>query len=52
MMNELRDRVSGSTIFTQFDLKSGYNLIQIKEGDELMTAFARARVILNIWSCH
>ena len=38
-MNELRDRVGGSTIFTKLDLKSGYNLIRIKEGDEWKTAF-------------
>ena len=39
LMKELRDRVDGSTIFTKLDLKSGYNLIQIKEGDEWKTAF-------------
>ena len=38
-MNELRDHVSGSTIFTKLDLKSGYNLIRRKEGDEWKTAF-------------
>ena len=38
LMNELRDCVGGSTIFTKLDLKSGYNLIQIKEGDEWKTA--------------
>ena len=27
LMNELRDRVQGSKIFTKIDLKSGYNLI-------------------------
>ena len=39
LMNELRNRVGGSTIFTKLDLMSGYNLIQIKEGDEWKTAF-------------
>ena len=39
LMNELRDRVGGFTILTKLDLKSGYNLIQIKEGDEWITAF-------------
>ena len=39
LMNELRDRVRGAKIFTKLDLKSGYNLIQIKEGDEWKTAF-------------
>ena len=38
-MNGLRDRVGGSTIFTKLFLKSGYNLIRIKEGDEWKTAF-------------
>ena len=39
LMNELRDRVQGAKIFTKIDLKWGYNLIRIKEGDELKTAF-------------
>ena len=38
-MDELRDQVCGSKIFTKIDLKIGYNLIQIKEGDEWKTAF-------------
>ena len=38
-MGELRDRVQGSRIFSKIDLKSGYNLIRIKEGDEWKTAF-------------
>jgi len=38
-MNELRDRVQGVKIFTKIDLKWGYNLIHIKEGDEWKTAF-------------
>jgi len=33
-MTELRERVAGATIFTKLDLKDGYNLIQIKKGDE------------------
>ena len=39
LMNELRDRVRGAKIFTKLDLKAGYNLIRIKEGDEWKTAF-------------
>jgi hypothetical protein len=38
-MNELHDWVQGSRIFSKIDLKSGYNLIRIKEGDEWKTAF-------------
>ena len=34
LMNELRDRVAGSRIFTKIDLKAGYNLIRIKPGEE------------------
>ena len=33
LMNELRDRVRGSKVFTKIDLKWGYNLIRIKAGD-------------------
>ena len=39
LMNELGDRVRGAKIFTNLDLKSAYNLIWIKEGDEWKTAF-------------
>ena len=39
LMNELRDHVCGAKIFTKLDLKSGYNLIRISEGDEWKTAF-------------
>jgi hypothetical protein len=38
-MTELRDPVARSKIFTKIDLKAGYNLIQIKHGDEWKTAF-------------
>ena len=39
LMSELRDRIVGAKIFTLIDLKSGYNLVRIKEGDEWKTAF-------------
>ena len=39
LMTELRDRVAGATIFTKLDLKDGYHLLRIKEGDEWKTAF-------------
>jgi hypothetical protein len=38
-MNELRDRISGSNYFTKLDLREGYYLVRIKEGDEWKTAF-------------
>ena len=38
-MTELRDRVAGARNFTKRDLKDGYHLVQIKEGDEWKTAF-------------
>ena len=38
-MNELRKRVGGSAKFTKLDLNSGYNVIRIKEGEELETSF-------------
>src|SRR5712664_768541 len=38
-MSELRDLVAGATIFTKLDLKDGYHLLRIKEGDEWKTAF-------------
>src|SRR5437868_6128974 len=39
IMRELRDRVEGSKIFSKLDLKKGYYLVRIKEGDEWKTAF-------------
>jgi len=38
-MTELRETVASATIFTQLDLKDGYYLIQIKNGDEWKTVF-------------
>jgi hypothetical protein len=38
-MTELQDCVRGSKFFTNIDLKNGYHLIRIKEGDEWKTAF-------------
>jgi hypothetical protein len=39
IMSELQDRVRGMKIFTKINLKNGYNLIQIKPGDEWKIAF-------------
>jgi len=38
-MQELQDRVQGAQWFTKMDLKNGFNLIRIREGDEWKTAF-------------
>jgi len=39
LIQELQDRVQGSRWFTKLDLKNGFNLIRIREGDEWKTAF-------------
>eukprot|EP00833_Pecoramyces_ruminatium_P003331 jgi/Orpsp1_1/1177363/evm.model.c7180000061152.1 len=39
LIGDLLDRVKGAKIFTKLDLKSAYNLVRIKEGDEHKTAF-------------
>jgi hypothetical protein len=39
IMSELQDHVRDSKIFTKIDLKNGYHLIRIKEGDEWKTTF-------------
>ena len=38
-MDELQDRTQGAQWFTKIDLKNGYHLIRMKEGDEWKTAF-------------
>ena len=39
LMQELQDQVRGAKWFTKMDLKNGFNLIRIREGDEWKTAF-------------
>ena len=39
LVNEIMDRLSGATIFTQLDLQDAYHWIQIWKGDEYKTAF-------------
>ena len=38
-MDEPKERVRGAKWFNKIDLKNGYHLIRIKEGDEWKTAF-------------
>jgi hypothetical protein len=39
LTNDLIEKLQGAKIFLKLDLKSGYNLVRIKEGDEWKTAF-------------
>ena len=39
LLDDLRDRLQGAKIFSQIDLKSAFNLIRMKEGEEYKTAF-------------
>ena len=39
LMNELQERVAGTTYFTKLELKDGYHLIRIRKGNEGKTAF-------------
>jgi len=39
LMQELQDRIQGAQWFNKMDLKNGFHLIRIKEGDKWKTAF-------------
>ncbi|SCV73791.1 BQ2448_6221 [Microbotryum intermedium] len=39
LIPEALDQIRGAKIYTKLDLRSGYNLVRIKEGDEWKTAF-------------
>jgi len=39
LMQELQDRVQRTQWFTKMDIKNGFHLIQMKEGDKWKTAF-------------
>ena len=49
LMTELREQVAKALIFTKLDLRHGYNLIRIAEGDEWNTAFRTKYGLSSTW---
>lgn len=47
LISNLIDKVKDTTIFTKFNIKSGYNNIQIKEGDQWKAAFITSKRLLE-----
>lgn len=43
LISDLIDKVRDATIFTKFDIQSGYNNIRIKEGDQWKAAFITSK---------